>query len=198
MSPEGEGVSTMAATLHGSFKRHLSENNITAVASSPTEPQTTTSDSVDPAGNSFNKSTNFTPNQLISPNGTNSVTSGIFSPTSQINSPVSNDTISSKSGVFSPISQNKSEIFSPLSRSSPLSAKNVLSPTSNQGILSPILAKEKVLSPNSNTTSTTPSGRSRRIKHSLRKESRHYQVKICLDVCYFYLQTILTRMPLGA
>lgn len=181
MTPEGECISTMTASLHGSFKRQIAEQN-NADAGSPIEPQsqTNTSDSVDPVANSLTKSSNaFASNQLVSPNGTNSVTSGIFSPTSQINSPVSNDTISSKSGVFSPISQtNKSEVFSPTSRSSPISSKNVFSPTSNNSFVSPMNCKDrdKILSPNTNTTSTTPSGRSRRSKHSLRKESRHYQV----------------------
>lgn len=177
LSPEGECINAMTASLHGSFKRKMTEQ--TTDPSSPMDPQSqNTSDSVDPVVNSLTKSNSFAPNQLVSPNGTNSVTSGIFSPTSQINSPVSNDTISSKSGVFSPISQNKSELFSPLSRSSPISGKNVFSPTLNQSIVSPLMGKnrEKVLSPNSNTASTTHSGRSRRSKHSLRKESKHYQV----------------------
>lgn len=182
MSPEGECINAMTASLHGSFKRQMAEQANTTEPESPAEPQsqTNTSESADPIVNSFTKSCNSSaPNNLVSPNGTNSVTSGIFSPTSQINSPVSNDTISSKSGVFSPISQtNRSEIFSPLSRSSPISNKNVFSPTSNQSIVSPMMGKgrDKVLSPNTNTTSTTPSGRSRRSKHSQRKESRHYQV----------------------
>lgn len=179
LTPEGECISTMTASLHGSFKRQIAEQNSTEVES-PLESQTNTSESVDPLANTLTKSSNvFTSNQLVSPNGTNSVTSGIFSPTSQINSPVSNDTISSKSGVFSPISQtNKSELFSPVSRSSPLSNKNVFSPTSNNSIMSPVTGKdrEKVVTPNTNTTSSTPSGRSRRSKHSMRKESRHYQV----------------------
>lgn len=181
MSPEGECINTMTTSLHGSFKPQVNELNV-AETGSPIEPQsqTNTSESVDPIVNSLTKSTNsYAPNQLVSPNGTNSVTSGIFSPTSQINSPVSNDTISSKSSVFSPLSQtNKSEIFSPISRSSPISAKNVFSPTSNNSIVSPDMAKnrDKVLSPHTNTASTTPSGRSRRSKHSMRKESRHYQV----------------------
>lgn len=191
MSPEGECINAMTASLHGSFKRQMTEQNVEP--GSPNEPQsqTNTSESVDPIANSITKSSNsFAPNQLVSPNGTNSVTSGIFSPTSQINSPVSNDTISSKSSVFSPLNQtNKSEIFSPVSRSSPLSTKNVFSPTSNQSILSPVIGKdrEKVLSPNTNTTSTTPSGRSRRSKHSLRKESRHYQVSNFI-FCVFDVQ----------
>lgn len=202
MSPEGECINAMTASLHGSFKRQMTEQNTTEPGS-PVEQSQNTSDSVDPIGNSFTKSssTGFAANQLVSPNGTNSVTSGIFSPTSQINSPVSNDTISSKSGVFSPISQtNKSEIFSPVSRSSPISGKNVFSPTSNQSIVSPMTCKdrEKVMSPNTNTTSTTPSGRSRRSRHSQRKESRHYQVgewtgwmrKYC--VVYLYCFILLT------
>ena len=179
LTPEGECISTMTASLHGSFKRQIAEQNSTEVES-PLESQTNTSESVDPIVNTLTKSSNvFTSNQLVSPNGTNSVTSGIFSPTSQINSPVSNDTISSKSGVFSRISQtNKSEIFSPVSRSSPLSSKNVFSPTSNNSLMSPVTGKdrEKVTTPNTNTTSSTPSGRSRRSKHSMRKESKHYQV----------------------
>lgn len=179
MSPDGECISTMTANLHGSFKRQITEQNGVETGS-PTEQSQNTSESIDPINNSFSKSnSSFAPNHLVSPNGTNSVTSGIFSPTSQVNSPVSNDTISSKSGVFSPLSQtNKSEIFSPVSRSSPISNKNVFSPTSNQSIVSPMVGKdrEKILSPNTNTISTTPSGRSRRSKHSLRKESRHYQV----------------------
>lgn len=181
MSPEGECINAMTASLHGSFKRQVTEQN-SAEIGSPLESQshTNTSEFVDPLANSITKSSNtFGPNQLVSPNGTNSVTSGIFSPTSQINSPVSNDTISSKSGVFSPLSQtNKSEIFSPVSRSSPVSGKNVFSPTSNQSIISPLMGKDrdKVRSPNTNTTSTTPSGRSRRSRHSQRKESKHYQV----------------------
>lgn len=181
MSPEGESISAMTASLHGSFKRHLSENNATEPGSPlESQSQTNLSESTDQVINSFTKSnSNSVPNQLVSPNGTNSVTSGIFSPTSQINSPVSNDTISSKSGIFSPISQtNKSELFSPVSRNSP---KNILSPTSNevfnnQSTNSSVKDREIVLSPNSNTTSTTPSGRSRRSRHSSRKESRHYQV----------------------
>ncbi|XP_063538213.1 protein sprint isoform X5 [Cydia strobilella] len=195
MSPEGECISTMAANLHGSLKRQMIEQN--TEPGSPLEPQsqTNTSDSADPLGNSLTKSNNsFSPNQLVSPNGTNSVTSGIFSPTSQINSPVSNDTISSKSGVFSPLSQtNKSEIFSPVSRSSPLTNKHVFSPTSNQSMVSPMNGKErdKVLSPNSNTTSTTPSGRSRRSKHSLRKESRHYQESDILESPGIYYRSSL-------
>ncbi|XP_063364810.1 protein sprint isoform X5 [Cydia amplana] len=195
MSPEGECISTMAANLHGSLKRQMIEQN--TEPGSPLEPQsqTNTSDSADPLGNSLTKSNNsFSPNQLVSPNGTNSVTSGIFSPTSQINSPVSNDTISSKSGVFSPLSQtNKSEIFSPVSRSSPLTNKHVFSPTSNQSMVSPMNGKErdKVLSPNSNTTSTTPSGRSRRSKHSLRKESRHYQESDILESPGVYYRSSL-------
>ncbi|XP_061718346.1 protein sprint isoform X4 [Cydia pomonella] len=195
MSPEGECISTMAANLHGSLKRQMIEQN--TEPGSPLEPQsqTNTSDSADPLGNSLTKSNNsFSPNQLVSPNGTNSVTSGIFSPTSQINSPVSNDTISSKSGVFSPLSQtNKSEIFSPVSRSSPLTNKHVFSPTSNQSMVSPMNGKErdKVLSPNSNTTSTTPSGRSRRSKHSMRKESRHYQESDILESPGVYYRSSL-------
>lgn len=135
----------------------------------------------------------FSPtNQAPSPAGSNSITSGIFSP-SQINSPLSNTTMSSKSGVFSPVSQvtspamNKSDIFSPLSRSSPISGKSsVFSPVSNQSsfannsaLNSPLIGKEhdKILSPTSNSNSMTPStGRSKRSKHSQRKESRHYQV----------------------
>lgn len=180
MSPEGECISTMTASLHGSFKRQITDQNNTEPGS-PSEPQSQTNTSEnDPLVNSLTKSSSsFAANQLVSPNGTNSVTSGIFSPTSQINSPVSNDTISSKSGVFSPISQtNKSDFFSPVSRSSPISNKNVFSPTSNQSIVSPMMGKDrdKVLSPNTNTASTTPSGRSRRSKHSHRKESKHYQV----------------------
>lgn len=181
MSPEGECINAMTASLHGSFKRQMTEQNNVDAGSPVEQSQTNTSDSVDPIVNSFTKSSStFAANQLVSPNGTNSVTSGIFSPTSQINSPVSNDTISSKSGVFSPLSQtNKSEIFSPLSRSSPISGKNVFSPSSNQSIISPMMGKDrdKVMSPNTNTASTTPSGRSRRSKHSHRKESRHYQVE---------------------
>lgn len=180
MSPEGECINAMTASLHGSFKRQMTEQNNVEPGSPVEQSQTNTSDSVDPIVNSLTKSSTFAPNHLVSPNGTNSVTSGIFSPTSQINSPVSNDTISSKSGVFSPLSQtNKSEIFSPVSRSSPISGKNVFSPSSNQSIMSPLTGKDrdKVLSPNTNTASTTPSGRSRRSKHSHRKESRHYQVE---------------------
>lgn len=176
LSPEGECINAMTASIHGSFKRQMTEQNATDL-NSPMDPQSqNNSDSIDPVNNSLTKSSSFAPHQLVSPNGTNSVTSGIFSPTSQINSPVSNDTISSKSGVFSPISQNKSELFSPLSRSSPLSAKSVFSPCSNNSLVSPLIGKdrEKLLSPNSN--STTPSGRSRRSKHSQRKESKHYQV----------------------
>lgn len=181
MSPEGECINAMTASLHGSFKRKVTDQNLIEVGSPiDLQSQANTSESADPIVNSLTKSSNsFGPNQLVSPNGTNSVTSGIFSPTSQINSPVSNDTISSKSGVFSPLSQtNKSEIFSPISRSSPISGKSVFSPTSNQSIVSPMLGKdrEKLLSPNTNTTSSTPSGRSRRSRHSQRKESKHYQV----------------------
>ncbi|KAL0878561.1 hypothetical protein ABMA27_003648 [Loxostege sticticalis] len=195
MSPEGECINAMTASLHGSFKRQMTEQNTTEPGS-PVEQSQNTSDSVDPIGNSFTKSssTGFAANQLVSPNGTNSVTSGIFSPTSQINSPVSNDTISSKSGVFSPISQtNKSEIFSPVSRSSPISGKNVFSPTSNQSIVSPMTCKdrEKVMSPNTNTTSTTPSGRSRRSRHSQRKESRHYQESDILESPGVYYRSSL-------
>ncbi|XP_045773879.1 protein sprint isoform X4 [Maniola jurtina] len=194
LTPEGECISTMTASLHGSFKRQIAEQNGVDVGS-PLEPQsqTNTSDSVDPIANSLTKSSNaFASNQLVSPNGTNSVTSGIFSPTSQINSPVSNDTISSKSGVFSPISQtNKSEVFSPISRSSPICNKNVFSPTSNHSIVSPMTCKDKVLSPNTNTTSTTPSGRSRRSKHSLRKESRHYQESDILESPGVYYRSSL-------
>lgn len=182
MSPEGECINAMTASLHGSFKRKVTEQNLTEVGSPIDLQSQANTESADPIVNSLTKSSNsFGPNQLVSPNGTNSVTSGIFSPTSQINSPVSNDTISSKSGVFSPLSQtNKSEIFSPISRSSPISGKSVFSPTSNQSIVSPMLGKDraKLLSPNTNTTSTTPSGRSRRSRHSHRKESRHYQVGI--------------------
>lgn len=192
LTPEGECISTMTASLHGSFKRQIAEQNSTEVESPlESQSQTNTSDSVDPIANSLTKSSNaFTSNQLVSPNGTNSVTSGIFSPTSQINSPVSNDTISSKSGVFSPISQtNKSEIFSPISRSSPLSNKNVFSPTSNNSLISPVTGKdrEKVVTPNTNTTSSTPSGRSRRSKHSIRKESRHYQVGCSFFIYIMYI-----------
>ncbi|CAK1543050.1 unnamed protein product [Leptosia nina] len=189
LSPEGECISTMTASLHGSFKRQIESTE----PGSPNEgSQTNNSDSVDPGVNTFTKSTNsFAPNQLVSPNGTNSVTSGIFSPTSQINSPVSNDTISSKSGVFSPLSQTKSDVFSPLSRSSPISNKNVFSPTSNNSITSTMSAREKVLSPNTNTTSTTPSGRSRRSKHSLRKESRHYQESDILESPGVYYRSSL-------
>lgn len=190
MSPEGECINAMTASLHGSFKRQMSEQNHVEPGSPVEQSQTNTSDSVDPIVNSLTKSNStFAPNQLVSPNGTNSVTSGIFSPTSQINSPVSNDTISSKSGVFSPLSQtNKSEIFSPVSRSSPISSKNVFSPTSNQSIISPMMGKDrdKVLSPNTNTASTTPSGRSRRSKHSHRKESRHYQVEYPFSECQLF------------
>ncbi|XP_039756778.1 protein sprint isoform X5 [Pararge aegeria] len=196
LTPEGECISTMTASLHGSFKRQIAEQN-SADAGSPLDPQsqTNTSDSVDPIANSLTKSSNaFASNQLVSPNGTNSVTSGIFSPTSQINSPVSNDTISSKSGVFSPMSQtNKSEVFSPISRSSPICNKNVFSPTSNHSIVSPMTCKDrdKVLSPNTNTTSTTPSSRSRRSKHSLRKESRHYQESDILESPGVYYRSSL-------
>ncbi|XP_052750305.1 protein sprint isoform X7 [Galleria mellonella] len=197
MSPEGECINAMTASLHGSFKRQMTEQANTTEPESPAEPQsqTNTSDSVDPIVNTFSKSNNsFTSNHLVSPNGTNSVTSGIFSPTSQINSPVSNDTISSKSGVFSPVSQtNKSEIFSPVSRSSPISNKNVFSPTSNQSIVSPMMGKDrdKVLSPSTNTTSTTPSGRSRRSRHSQRKESRHYQESDILESPSVYCRSSL-------
>ncbi|XP_038212776.1 protein sprint isoform X2 [Zerene cesonia] len=193
LSPEGECISTMTASLHGSFKRQIAEQNNTEPESPNEQSQTNTSESIDPVVNTCTKSTNsFAPNHLVSPNGTNSVTSGIFSPTSQINSPVSNDTISSKSGVFSPLSQtNKSEVFSPISRSSPVSNKNVFSPISNQSILSPISGREKLLSPNSNTTSTTPSGRSRRSKHSLRKESRHYQESDILESPGVYYRSSL-------
>lgn len=199
MSPEGECISAMTASLHGSFKRQVTEHNNVDIGS-PNEPhsQTNTSESVDPIVNSLTKSSNsFGPNQLVSPNGTNSVTSGIFSPTSQINSPVSNDTFSSKSAVFSPLSQtNKSELFSPISRSSPMSGKSVFSPTSNQSIVSPMMGKdrEKILSPTTNTTSTTPSGRSRRSRHSHRKESRHYQVggKVMIIVTCVHMQSLLT------
>ncbi|XP_060804255.1 protein sprint isoform X2 [Amyelois transitella] len=197
MSPEGECINAMTASLHGSFKRQMAEQANTNEPESPAEPQsqTNTSESIDPIVNSYTKSSNsFAPNHLVSPNGTNSVTSGIFSPTSQINSPVSNDTISSKSGVFSPISQtNKSEIFSPLSRSSPVSSKNVFSPMSNHSIVSPLMGKDrdKVMSPNSNTTSTTPSGRSRRSRHSHRKESRHYQESDILESPGVYYRSSL-------
>ncbi|XP_047508502.1 protein sprint [Pieris napi] len=182
LSPEGECISTMTASLHGSFKRQIETE-----AGSPNDQNT----DIDTGVNTFTKSSNsFAPNQLVSPNGTNSVTSGIFSPTSQINSPVSNDTISSKSGVFSPLSQtNKSDIFSPLSRSSPVSNKNVFSPTSN--VMSPMSGREKILSPNTNTASTTPSGRSRRSKHSLRKESRHYQESDILESPGVYCRSSL-------
>ncbi|GBP31776.1 Protein sprint [Eumeta japonica] len=202
LSPEGECINAMTATLHGSFKRQLSEH-AAAELGSPLEPQsqTNTSESVDPVANSVSKSnsTNYPQNQIVSPNGTNSVTSGIFSPTSQINSPVSNDTISSKSGIFSPVSQtNKSDAFSPILRDSPLSGKNVLSPTSNQNcsiqsIVSPLIGKEreKVVSPNSNTNSTTPSGKSRRSKHSLKKESRHYQESDILESPGIYYRSSL-------
>ncbi|KAF9420775.1 hypothetical protein HW555_003123, partial [Spodoptera exigua] len=196
MSPEGECINAMTASLHGSFKRQMTEqNNVEPGSPVEQQSQTNTSDSVDPIVNSLTKSgSTFAPNQLVSPNGTNSVTSGIFSPTSQINSPVSNDTISSKSGVFSPMSQtNKSEIFSPISRSSPVSAKNVFSPTSNQSIISPVMGKDrdKVMSPNTNTASTTPSGRSRRSKHSHRKESRHYQESDILESPGVYCRSSL-------
>ncbi|XP_022826802.1 protein sprint isoform X6 [Spodoptera litura] len=196
MSPEGECINAMTASLHGSFKRQMTEqNNVEPGSPVEQQSQTNTSDSVDPIVNSLTKSgSTFAPNQLVSPNGTNSVTSGIFSPTSQINSPVSNDTISSKSGVFSPMSQtNKSEIFSPISRSSPISAKNVFSPTSNQSIISPVMGKDrdKVMSPNTNTASTTPSGRSRRSKHSHRKESRHYQESDILESPGVYCRSSL-------
>ncbi|XP_049874832.1 protein sprint isoform X3 [Pectinophora gossypiella] len=196
MSPEGECINAMTSSLHGSFKRQVIEQNSTEIGS-PNEPQsqTNTSESADPIVNSYTKSSNsFGPNQIVSPNGTNSVTSGIFSPTSQINSPVSNDTISSKSGVFSPLSQtNKSEIFSPVSRSSPISGKSVFSPSSNQSIVSPMMGKdrEKILSPNTNTTSTTPSGRSRRSRHSQRKESRHYQESDILESPGVYYRSSL-------
>ncbi|XP_050668791.1 protein sprint isoform X5 [Leptidea sinapis] len=191
LSPEGESISSMTATLHGSFKRQIAEQT-TEPASPNEQSQTNTSESIDPVVNSLTKSTNtFAPNHLVSPNGTNSVTSGIFSPTSQINSPVSNDTISSKSGVFSPLSQtNKSEIFSPMSRSSPISNK-IFSPISNKSIMSPMSNKEKVLSPNMSTTSTTPSGRPRRSKHSLRKESRHYQESDILESPGVYYRSSL-------
>ncbi|XP_035437960.2 protein sprint isoform X6 [Spodoptera frugiperda] len=196
MSPEGECINAMTASLHGSFKRQMTEqNNVEPGSPVEQQSQTNTSDSVDPIVNSLTKSgSTFAPNQLVSPNGTNSVTSGIFSPTSQINSPVSNDTISSKSGVFSPMSQtNKSEIFSPISRSSPISSKNVFSPTSNQSIISPVMGKDrdKVMSPNTNTASTTPSGRSRRSKHSHRKESRHYQESDILESPGVYCRSSL-------
>ncbi|XP_072932619.1 protein sprint isoform X4 [Epargyreus clarus] len=197
LSPEGECINAMTTSLNGSFKRQAIEQSVTDVGSPiESQSQTNTSESIDPVVNTYTgtKSSNGTaPNQLVSPNGTNSVTSGIFSPTSQINSPVSNDTISSKSGVFSPISQtNKSEVFSPLSRSSPLSTKNVFSPTSNQSVLSPVSKdREKVMSPTTNTTSTTPSGRSRRSKHSLRKESRHYQESDILESPGVYYRSSL-------
>ncbi|KAL4711162.1 hypothetical protein ACJJTC_009533, partial [Scirpophaga incertulas] len=203
MSPEGECINTMTASLHGSFKQQMTELSTNELGS-PVEPsQTNNSDSVDPIVNTFTKtaSNSFAPNQLVSPNGTNSVTSGIFSPTSQINSPVSNDTISSKSGVFSPTSQtNKSEIFSPVSRSSPVSGKNVFSPTStifsptsNQPLISPMLSKDrdKILSPCSNTTNSTPSGRSRRSRHSQRKESKHYQESDILESPGIYYRSSL-------
>ncbi|XP_026330820.1 protein sprint isoform X5 [Hyposmocoma kahamanoa] len=196
MSPEGECINAMTASLHGSFKRKVTDQNLTEVGSPiDLQSQANTSESADPIVNSLTKSSNsFGPNQLVSPNGTNSVTSGIFSPTSQINSPVSNDTISSKSGVFSPLSQtNKSEIFSPISRSSPISGKSVFSPTSNQSIVSPMLGKdrEKLLSPITNTTSSTPSGRSRRSRHSQRKESRHYQESDILESPGVYYRSSL-------
>ncbi|CAK1582869.1 unnamed protein product [Parnassius mnemosyne] len=199
LSPEGECVKALTTNLHGSFKSQTVEQN-TREPESPinnnspigSQSQTNTSESIDPIGNSLTKSCSFAPNQLVSPNGTNSITSGIFSPTSQINSPVSNDTISSKSGVFSPSSQtNKSEIFSPVSRNSPVSNKNIFSPTSNHSILSPVTGKDKILSPNTNTTSTTPSGRSRRSKHSLRKESRHYQESDILESPGVYYRSSL-------
>ncbi|XP_011555384.3 protein sprint isoform X3 [Plutella xylostella] len=191
LSPEGECINAMTASIHGSFKRQMTEQNATDL-NSPMDPQSqNNSDSIDPVNNSLTKSSSFAPHQLVSPNGTNSVTSGIFSPTSQINSPVSNDTISSKSGVFSPISQNKSELFSPLSRSSPLSAKSVFSPCSNNSLVSPLIGKDrdKLLSPNSN--STTPSGRSRRSKHSQRKESKHYQESDILESPGVYYRSSL-------
>lgn len=193
MSPEGECINAMTTSLHGSFKRQLTEHNSVEPASPVEQSQTNTSESVDPIVNSLSKSnSSFAPNNLVSPNGTNSVTSGIFSPTSQINSPVSNDTISSKSGVFSPLSQtNKSEIFSPVSRSSPISGKNVFSSTINQSITSPTIAKDKIQSPNMNTASTTPSGRSRRSKHSHRKESRHYQESDILESPGVYCRSSL-------
>ncbi|XP_062529611.1 protein sprint isoform X13 [Bombyx mori] len=190
MSPEGECVSVTTSS-HGSFKRQENEQNA-AEPGSLSEPQSqmNTSEFVDPVINSLTTSTNsFVPNHLVSPNGTNSVTSGIFSPTSQINSPLSNDTISSKSSVFSPVSQNnKSELFSPISRSSPITTKNVLSPGSNQSIISPVIGKdrEKILSPTTNT-----SGRSRRSKHSLRKESRHYQESDILESPGIYYRSSL-------
>ncbi|CAG4996643.1 unnamed protein product [Parnassius apollo] len=199
LSPEGECVKALTTNFHGSFKSQSVEQN-TREPESPinnnspigSQSQTNTSESIDPIGNSLTKSCSFAQNQLVSPNGTNSITSGIFSPTSQINSPVSNDTISSKSGVFSPSSQtNKSEILSPVSRSSPVSNKNVFSPTSNHSILSPVTGKDKILSPNTNTTSTTPSGRSRRSKHSLRKESRHYQESDILESPGVYYRSSL-------
>ncbi|CAH0676936.1 unnamed protein product, partial [Chilo suppressalis] len=195
MSPEGECISAMTASLHGSFKKQIADHNTTEPGSPLEQSQTNTSDCVDPIANSMTKSSSngFAPNQVVSPNGTNSITSGIFSPTSQINSPVSNDTISTKSGIFSPISQtNKSEIFSPVSRSSPISGKSVFSPTSNQSIVSPMINnRDKVLSPNSNTTSTTPSGRSRRSRHSQRKESRHYQESDILESPGVYYRSSL-------
>ncbi|XP_041981716.1 protein sprint isoform X2 [Aricia agestis] len=193
MSPEGECVSAMTASLHGSFKRQITEQSNTDPGSPNDLHSQANTESIDPVVNTLSKSNNsFTPNQLVSPNGTNSVTSGIFSPTSQINSPVSNDTISSKSGVFSPISQtNKSEVFSPLSRTSPESTKNLFSPSSNQSILSPVSVKDKVLTPSTNTSSTTPSGRSRRSKHSLRKESRHYQESDILESPGVYYRSSL-------
>ncbi|CAG9583151.1 unnamed protein product [Danaus chrysippus] len=196
MTPEGECISTMTASLHGSFKRQIAEQSNADAGSPLDQSQTNSSELVDPVVNTLTKSCNGSnvsaSNQLVSPNGTNSVTSGIFSPTSQINSPVSNDTISSKSGVFSPISQNnKSEVFSPISRSSPVFNKTVFSPTSNHSIVPPLTGRDKVLSPNTNTTSSTPSGRSRRSKHSMRKESKHYQESDILESPGVYYRSSL-------
>ncbi|XP_032518528.2 protein sprint isoform X2 [Danaus plexippus] len=196
MTPEGECISTMTASLHGSFKRQIAEQSNADAGSPLDQSQTNSSELLDPVVNTLTKSCNGSnvsaSNQLVSPNGTNSVTSGIFSPTSQINSPVSNDTISSKSGVFSPISQNnKSEVFSPTLRSSPVFNKTVFSPTSNHSIVSPLTGRDKVLSPNTNTTSSTPSGRSRRSKHSMRKESKHYQESDILESPGVYYRSSL-------
>lgn len=192
LSPEGECINILPSSLQSSLRRRQSQ-----------DPQTTPF-SPEPIMNSFNsKNGVFSPTNMVpSPNGSNSVTSGIFSP-SQINSPLSNATMSSKSGIFSPSqvtspALNKSELFSPLSRSSPISAKSsVFSPVSNQNSFtnnsafnSPLMGKdrERILSPNTNTVSTTTSGRSRKSKHSHRKESRHYQVSWLL---------LASRLPLS-
>lgn len=189
LSPEGECINILPSSLQSSLRRRQSQDPTSGIVSP--SPQSTPF-SPEPIINSFNsKNGVFSPTNLVpSPNGSNSVTSGIFSP-SQINSPLSNATMSSKSGIFSPSqvtspALNKSELFSPLSRSSPISAKSsVFSPVSNQNSFtnnsafnSPLMGKdrERILSPNTNTVSTTTSGRSRKSKHSHRKESRHYQV----------------------